>query len=418
MANFSRSDDFNQEVCMRRSREYVILGIVSVLGCNAPEPAGGGVERAAQQRIGLAEDPEDPEEPPPSFVPLHVPVELVLEGGPGYMPPDLVIDQPTVIDTTALTIGGASSAFFVQSGGYAILFADEFVVQAPIKVTGSAPLIVAASEYASIDALIDVSAVGRTAGPGAAVDNPGGGGAGKSVVVVDLRVSSGGGGAGYGSPGAPGGGNQTLTPPGAGGTTYDGGGPAGLLVGGSRGGAGGLATSVSGAGGGGGGALQISAAMAITVGPSGVLKASGGGGAGGLSAPRGGGGGGSGGEIVLEAPELTIAGVIAANGGGGGGGGGNAGGGCIPCAATDGKDGNASTVPAAAGAGGIPQGSTGGAGGIVPAPAAAPGANFNSKGGGGGAGVGRIWLRYPAAMPPVTTGAVITPPAALDPTLP
>ena len=37
---------------------------------------------------------------------------------------------------------------------------------------------------------------------------------------------------------------------------------------------------------------------------------------------------------------------------------------------------------------------------------------------GGGAGVGRIWLRYPAAAPPVTTGAVVTTAASLDPTLP
>jgi hypothetical protein len=41
-----------------------------------------------------------------------------------------------------------------------------------------------------------------------------------------------------------------------------------------------------------------------------------------------------------------------------------------------------------------------------------------SKGGGGGGGAGRIWLRYRASTPPITNGAVFSPPADLDPTLP
>ncbi len=75
-------------------------------------------------------------------------------------------------------------------------------------------------------------------------------------------------------------------------------------------------------GGAGGGALQIVAGEKILV--SGTINFGGAGGVGGSSmCVRGGGGagGGSGGGILLEAPEVSVRGILAANGGGGGGGG-------------------------------------------------------------------------------------------------
>jgi hypothetical protein len=86
-----------------------------------------------------------------------------------------------------------------------------------------------------------------------------------------------------------------------------------------------------------------------------------------------------------------------------------------------GQDGTDNTAPAAGGAGGMPQGSDGGAGAAGTAglfAEAKSGGHVNSKGGGGGGGAGRIWLRHRATTLPDLTGAVISPPAAMDPTLP
>jgi hypothetical protein len=77
------------------------------------------------------------------------------------------------------------------------------------------------------------------------------------------------------------------------------------LVGGSAGGSG-----SSGSGGHGGGAIQIVSGVGIVIGEAGVINMGGGGG--GTYA-----GGGSGGAILLEAPSVTVRGVLAANGGSG-----------------------------------------------------------------------------------------------------
>ncbi len=406
-------------MCRRSRAGFAALVIAGASGCGELAPVPEELEGAldgVEELEGLDEPPA--EDPPPPFEPLRVPPELLWPGTPGSAAPDLVLSAPlTLIDTTALTIGGATSVFFVKENGYAILFANLFSVQGPVKVTGASPLIVVANDRAVISSLVDVSAVGRTPGPGAAATGPGIGGAGQSVFLIDTRASSGGGGASHGSSGAAGGtSNASLYPAGAAGTTYSTG-PHGALIGGSRGGHGGFSFGAAGAGGAGGGALQISAATSITMTSSAQLKASGGGGAGGGFGPVGGGGGGSGGEIFLEAPSIALAGRITANGGGGGGGGGNSGS-CATCVpGRDGQDGGTSGTPAAGGGGGIPQGSPGGAGGIVPFPPARPGNGFNSKGGGGGGGVGRIWLRYRAATPP-TGSAIIAPPPSTDSSMP
>jgi hypothetical protein len=90
------------------------------------------------------------------------------------------------------------------------------------------------------------------------------------------------------------------------------------LVGGSGGGAGGDATvnvQQGWAGGGGGGSLQISSRVAISI--TGAIHARGGDGYGEMSVD-GGGGGGAGGAILLEAPSLTLAGMLIVDGGSGG----------------------------------------------------------------------------------------------------
>lgn len=350
-----------------------------------------------------------------SFVPIHLTSTDVVSNAP-----DLTLTgEPSSIDTGLLTIDGAQNPYFLQRGGYAVLFADHFVAEHDVVVTGTLPLIIVAYDDATVMGSIDLGAHGVTPGPGAAAPGPGVGGLGASFVADSEgdRISSGGGGGGHGSPGGRGGGGiGDIAPPGAAGMVY-GAQPSDPLIGGAPGGLGGDGSAEFniGAPGAGGGALQISSATSISIsGPH--IAAGGGGGIGGLGSSAGGGGGGAGGEIFLEAPCLTIASTLAANGGGGGAGGSGAGG----VSSTDGADGAIGDTRAPGGTG-LVQGSNGGAGAAGQAGSfvdAQPGAGNNSKGGGGGAGAGRIWLRYRAAMTPVTTGAVISPPAGLDPTLP
>lgn len=98
------------------------------------------------------------------------------------------------------------------------------------------------------------------------------------------------------------------------------------LVGGSGGGAGGDATvnvQQGWAGGGGGGAIEIASRVSITV--TGTLAARGGAGYG-ENSVDGGGGGGAGGSLLLEAPTLSLSGMLVVDGGAGGSSGAGAGG--------------------------------------------------------------------------------------------
>lgn len=119
----------------------------------------------------------------------------------------------------------------------------------------------------------------------------------------------------------------------------------------------------------GGGALQITSTTSISVSTAGVVLAPGeGGGQDGTA----GGGGGSGGALLLEAPMVTVAGVMAANGGGAG----------------DANDlGNDSTGTAQAAGGGA-----GGGGSFGATVTGANGTNAGNALGGGGGGAGRIRL--------------------------
>lgn len=346
-----------------------------------------------------------------TFAPIHVLPQTLVTGAP-----DLVLSANlTTIDTTALTINGVTSSYFVQQGEYTVLFANAFLVENPVVIHGASPLIVVANGHVIITANIDLPASGAMPGPGATSSGPGAGGAGATFVPPSApteRESSGGGGGSYGSLGAPGGPPGNIQFPGGSSGLIYGMQPDAPLVGGSSGGNGGFSAA---AGGGGGGALQISSRVSISI-DAATINAGGGGGA--FGGGRGGGGGaGAGGEILLEAPQIMIVGTLAANGGGGGGGG--TGGGGIP--GTPGRDGTPDANPAPGGAAGTPQGAPGGAGAAGVAGAfveAHIGGSGASNWGGGGGGAGRIWLRYPAATPPDLSQAVISPPAGLDPTLP
>jgi hypothetical protein len=152
---------------------------------------------------------------------------------------------------------------------------------------------------------------------------------------------------------------------------------------------GGSATS---AGGSGGGAIQLSAGKSITVIAGGLISVPGGGGTfGGSSAyNQEPGGGGSGGALLLEAPTVTIAGTLAANGGGGGQGNGDAGenGKATADPALGGRKGSDS-FGGNGGAGDTPDGTDGTVGGGQPA-------------GGGGGGAGRIRINTTTGTASVT----------------
>jgi hypothetical protein len=183
------------------------------------------------------------------------------------------------------------------------------------------------------------------------------------------------------------------------------------LTGGSAGGG-----SNGAPGGDGGGGIQIVAQRSITIAAGCFISVSGGGGANGHVGPQGsctwavGGGGGSGGAILLEAPTVTVAGALVANGAQGGG-------------ATSGQDGwdalpvSTATTPAAS----AMTTPVGGAGGAGTTPYGGSGQNGNlecadSNGyssGGGGGGVGRIRINTSSGTA-ATTGATLSPDPSPD----
>lgn len=281
-----------------------------------------------------------------------------------------------------------------QNGGgpsVALLEVPGMRMEGVLVLRGSRPTTILVYGDAFITGIIDLGAVGLTAGPGAdaagtcpltganlrngTIDGDGGGGGGFAGIGRN-------GGAPNGNPGGQGGpaeGDPTLTP----------------LRGGCSGGDGAPLgqPGTQGDGGGGGGALQISVAGTLRIEGTGQILAVGGGGRGGNSG-SGGGGGGSGGGVLLEAADLVFDGNLQMGGGGGGGGGASG--------SADGEDGeDGDTVgnnPARAGSAGSPGGGNGGPGGIFvgnQATPASPGrdpGNNNGGGGGGGGGYGRARL--------------------------
>jgi hypothetical protein len=146
----------------------------------------------------------------------------------------------------------------------------------------------------------------------------------------------------------------------------------------------------------GGGALQISAGQSILVRNVGAITAGGGGGQYG--------GGGSGGAILLEAPSVTMNGILAANGGGGGAfGNGGAGG--------AGSDATPNNLAAPGSTEGLIVGGAGSAGATIIGMAgnqAVPDSGANGTGSGGG-GAGWIRINTPCGMATIGANATLSP---------
>jgi len=273
------------------------------------------------------------------------------------------------LNTNDGTIMGVTTGFSAVLRGNVMVFRfSGLTLTGTTQFTGPNAAAFVADGAITINAIVDVRGPcamnAKNAGPGGFNggngDAPGMGmGGGAAINSKDC----GGAGGGYGGQGGNGGGPSTAI----GGGTY---GDAfiSVLVGGSGGGGGHNTGHV---GGGGGGALQLASNTSVTISNSGGINA---GGCGGLSANSdgngGGGGGGAGGAILIEAPVVSIDGVLAVNGGAGGG---------------FSFDGAAGTLDRTAATDGNETGGDGGA-------AATPDGHAGSDPGGGGGGVGRIRL--------------------------
>ena len=231
---------------------------------------------------------------------------------------------------------------------------------AQTRVFGDVPVVLVAQDTLRIEGSI-LAAANNTQGvaggfePSSGPDSDGRGpGGGKR------RASSGGG--GYCGAGGKGGGSDA----GLGGTPYGTPELSPLLAGSSGGGQ---------YGGAGGGALQLVAGRLIEIRNNAVVNVGGGGGGAGR------GGGGSGGALLLEAPEVKVAGRIAANGGGGGGLGGEGG-----------SNANDDSNPALGATDAKANGGNGGAGTTLAGADGTTNADFpdGRLSGQGGGGVGRI----------------------------
>jgi hypothetical protein len=305
---------------------------------------------------------------------------------------------------------------FTDVGGAHVMWTRSFRLGAlaTLRVIGDDPLVLVSQSGVIIDGTIDVGShvlgnntVGAGSDPSACAATVAANG------MTCTHGGSGGGGGGFGTAGAPGGAG--------GGVRNCTGQPAGTGV---PGGAGGAATtdktlrggcdggdgaqgdgSQPGAGGKGGGAIHVVARDQLVVAMTGRVLAGGAGGTGGNNGRSGGGGGGSGGLIMLSGTTIRIDtnGVLAANGGGGGGGADGGIGG-------SGSDGQPSSLVAAGGTAGT--GASPGGTGAAAETLAMTGGTVDRGGGGGGGGGGRIQLTVKPGNTPVTTGAVITPPAS------
>lgn len=343
---------------------------------------------------------------PVVFAPMHTNVPFDMNAT------NLV--SPTAIDTTALAIGfngmppttPPKGIFFVDVGGIAVLRVGAFDSTTLVRVRGSRPLLVLAAKTISISAPIDASADLDTPGPGGATSGLGVGNDG-----VSQGCNSGGGGAGFGAAGGSAGAPSCMTVSAAqGGQVHSS--KITDFVGGSGGGKGG--GSCGGKGGAGGGAIQLSSMVAIHVIGGGSIHAGGGAGGGGCggSGDGGGGGGGSGGTIFLEAPQVSVAGALAANGGGGGEAGASG-----FLWSRDGSSGTNALVDISPAPGGTSMNTDRGGGpGGARNTMAQDAANGASSTGGGGGAIGRIWIHTRMNGAFISSGKV-SPAAIVDSSL-
>ena len=340
------------------------------------------------------------------FPPSNVDGGLVLDGG-------ATLDAVLAIDTSTLTINIGGIAFvpgtypagvsFTVEGGYAVLSAGTITLgPADVAISGTLPLVVLASTDLVVSGNVLAGANGIFPGPGGFGPSAGPGAGADGT--RDNTNDTGGGGAGHGTPGATGTktqGNGAMNADG--GVAYD------LpLSGGSGGGAGpsDVVPITCGKGGAGGGAVQLYAGRELRITAQGIVQVGGAGGFAGCLAGAGG-GGGSGGTVWLEAPEVDIAGVVAANGGGGGGAtrnnlGSELGG--------SGENARASGTRADGGVGvktgGMGEALGGGAGGALEGPPLPSVKDAKENSGGGGGAAGRVRVR---ALMFIVDGGVISP---------
>lgn len=211
-------------------------------------------------------------------------------------------DSATIdTDTGAVTANGIAVTVqndaMVQTGAPTIrVFIVRALSAGNVIVTGKNALAVVSSGDIEIDGTFSVSATELIPGPGGFNED-----ACKGMAREGDAAGDGGG--GFGSAGGKGG-DGPMNHVGGGGGAQTG----NLLLIPLRGGCDGGGVAPDRAAGAGGGALQLVSGTDITV--SGVIAANGSGGKG---------GGGSGGGILLEAPSIEVSGSVVANGGGGGG---------------------------------------------------------------------------------------------------
>lgn len=302
---------------------------------------------------GLVEPCFDPDEVPAGAVALTADIDTDTSN----------LCSAVVKNTTACVVAGDTIA--IANG-------------VTVRATGSKPLVLLATTGAiTVAGTLDVAshiALPTPPPPGAAANFAG--------CNAGTPPNNGGGGAGgsFGSLGGNGGLGRTVAGSnGVAGAVQ----PADALRGGCSGQDGNGAANF-GEGGAGGGAIYVIAETSIDIAATGVINASGAGATNGfIGGAVGGGGGGSGGLIGLDAPTITNAGNVFANGGGGGEGSGNS----NPATRTlqfCGRD-PTGIGPAAGGSQGANSGGDGGAGGAG-ANAGSVGLNGNTNGGGGGGG--------------------------------
>jgi hypothetical protein len=255
-------------------------------------------------------------------------------------------------------------------------------------VVGSRPFVLLALGDVLIEGHVFVNGVGYSPGPGGfgAGQGPGDG------TSIPTNTVGGGGGASFCSGGGRGGLGQTMVG-GLAGPLY---GNASIspLLGGSSGG-----STEDSAGGVGGGAIQISAGASITIAAGAFVHA--GGSEGQPGCLNGGGGGGSGGAILLEAPSVSIAGSLAANGGAG-----------EPGSCSGNPVGNPSSSSSPDDkpmVDPIGQGGSGAAGSATATDGKTP-IRFDQVGpGGGGGGAGWIRINTTAGKAEIKPGAIVSP---------
>lgn len=341
---------------------------------------------------------------------------------------DLDVQADTEIDPDSGTIGGAAAPAGVFDATTHAFHVRSLTVAAGKTLAGKPgavkPVILLVDGDVQIDGTIDVAAhldAGKTVatrGPGAPTPGTsfGQGGVGATAsTTTSAGQGAGAGGGSYGSSGGKGGNASSLK--GQAGSVFPIPPPDPVIISPLQGGGAGGNTLGSGRAQG-GGAVQITACGTISVGsmmnPVGLVNAGGSGAPVSNASGFGGGlGGGAGGAILLEAPTISVYGLLAAAGGSGGGG---------DVAGTTAQHGGpGSDAPtdiicaAAGGLGASGNGSTGGVGGVgACGPNGATDGTMGTIGtdavghGGGGGGGGRIRLNA-LSNPTITPATSVSP---------